>query len=253
MLLAKSVDLDSSCVRSSRNKTQWLLGVLLLSVMALSVGCEKAVPRVTVDNTGDSTMIVKVDGKEAARIPARGFQRIPLTPGTHNFEILADGKQIFSGIRMIEESNSSLAARNYIFSPRSNQGYAVCKVVYGSNAFSEFSSDAMVKMAEYYTGEKVDKEKYAYMKVKPYAEPMKSSTWFELPSGVGYILHDPPQVAYTRSGSTSKRALTRISKSDQQLLKQLHKIDSPNPGDLEDLIAVSARALDSLSQLEPLR
>ena len=231
----------------------WLKGVLLLSMIALVSGCEKAVPRVTIDNTGDSTMIVKVDGKEAAKIPPRQFQRIPLAPGTYNFEVIAEGRQIFSGMRMIEESSSTLAARNYIFNPRSDQGYAVCKVVYGSTAFSEFSTDAMVKMAQYYTGEELDKEKYAYLKVKPYAEPMKSSTWFELPSSVGYILHDPPQVAYTRGGSTSKKALTRISKADFVLLKKLHKIESPGPGDLEKLMAVSARALDSLSLLEPLR
>lgn len=250
MLQTKNVDANSS--RSIRSQGRWLLGALLVSGIALSSGCQKAVPRVTIDNTGAGTMLVKVDGKEVAKIPEYGFQRIHLEPGAHDFEILVNGKQIFSGMRMIEESSSSLAARNYIFNPRSNQGYAVCKVVYGSTAFSEFSTDAMVKMAEYYSGEKLDKEKYAYLKIKPYAQPMKSSTWFELPSGVGYILHDPPQIAYTRGGSTSKRALTRISKADHQLLKRLHKVESPGPGDLEDLIAASVRTLDSLSQLEPL-
>ena len=233
--------------------TARLAALLILGVLtASSVGCGSATPRVIVDNTSSSPMIVKIDGKTAAKIPAHEFQTIPLVPGKYQFEVKSNGREVFKGMRIIEESDSSLASRNYLLCPHSNTGYAVCKVVYGSNAFGELASDAVVKLAEYHTGQKADKKKYAFQKIKTYAEPMRSTTWFEIPDFTGYILRDPPQVAYTRhGGSTSKRALTRISKADHARLKKFHRLENPTEADVDAFKAVTSRALDSLAQLEP--
>ncbi|MEM8946246.1 MAG: hypothetical protein AAGD11_13820 [Planctomycetota bacterium] len=227
--------------------------VLFSALTIASAGCGEAIPQITIDNTGTSPLIVKIDGKTAAKVAPHEFQRIRLAPGKYQVEVKSNGQRLFVGQRIVEGSGSALAAKNYVFNPRSNRGYAVCKVVYGSKAFSDLTDEAIVTLAEYQSGKKVNRAKLEYMQVKRYAEPTSSTTWFALPSGVGYILNDPPQVAYTRGGSTSKRALTRISKADHAKLKKLHRIESPSAVDLDELKAVSGRALDSLSMLKSLQ
>jgi hypothetical protein len=124
-------------------------------------------------------------------------------------------------------------------------------VVYGSTVFSDQAEDSMVKFAEYYKGEKADPMMVEYIKMKRYAEPMPPTAWFELPSGVQFILREPPESVYSKHGSESRRVLTRVSAKDHAQLRHGHAIEQPTEQDVASLGNVTERVLDTLGNLPP--
>lgn len=226
-----------------------------LAAIALCVsttaGCGTPAASVIIDNTSPSTMVVKVDGQQAARIDGHTFQTLRLMPGSYDMEIEVGGRRVFKGARVVEESDTFLAGKMYLFNPTSSDRYAVCKVVYGGSLLSDTTEDAFIKLAENYKGEKVDETKLQYYRIKKCAEPMPGGSWFELPGGISYILRDAPETVYTRSTETTRRVLTRISKEEHRRLRQAHRVENPTQQDVYALAEVTERVLDSMSKLEP--
>jgi hypothetical protein len=234
----------------AKRQIAWL-AFAALSV-AVAAGCGEPAACVIIDNGGGrSAMTVAVDNQQAISIPARESKSVFVAPGQHQFSIKVGGRSVFNGAKIIEPSKSWGAGRQYVFNPSGNQRYAVCKVVYGSSLFNDATENTFVSMAESYKGEKVDKTLYEYVKMKRYAEPMPPTAWFELPGGIRYILEAPPESVYSKSGSTSRRVLTRIPSQDHNLLRRGHTIEKPTPKDLSNLANVTERVLDSMSNLEP--
>jgi hypothetical protein len=89
--------------------------------------------------------------------------------------------------------------------------------------------------------------------MKKYAEPMPAVTWFELPSGVQFILREPPESVYSKYGSETRRALTRVPAKDHAQLRRSHAIEQPTERDVASLGSVTERVLDSMSNLPPSR
>jgi hypothetical protein len=114
---------------------------------------------------------------------------------------------------------------------------------------SEHTDEAIVKFAEYYKGEQADPMLVEFIKMKKYAEPMPPTAWFELPSGVQFILREPPDSVYSRSGSETRRALTRVPAKDHSQLRRGHAIEKPSEKDLVALGSVTERVLDTMSNL----
>lgn len=226
-----------------------------LCVLAIAVsgatGCGEPNAVVVIDNGGDATMVVDVNDQPAGVIEPGEFKSFSYPPGDYKFVIQSGGKTIFDGTKTLEPSEYFGFGREYIWNPGGQNRYAVCKVIYGSDLMSDLTNSAIVKFAEAHTGQKADPTRVEFIKLKRYAEPMPSSSWFELPRGIQYTLRNPPDEVYTRGGSTSRRALTRISKRDHAKLQNAHAVENPTPQDLEILHEVTERALDSLYDLEP--
>jgi hypothetical protein len=220
-------------------------------VLCLAVGCGTPAASVIIDNTSPSTMTVKVDGKQAARIEGHSFQTIRLLPGSYEMEVEVGGRRVFKGLRTIEESDTVLAGKMYLFNPTAKERYAVCKVIYGGSLLSDATEDAFISLAEHYKGEKVDETKLQFYRIKKCAEPLPGGSWFALPGGISYILRDAPESVYTKSAETSRRVLTRISREDHSQLGKAHRIEEPTEKDLNNLVRVTERVLASMSELEP--
>lgn len=241
----------SRAARLNRNvvRRSWLSALAL--TICVASGCGNPAASVIIDNTSPSTMVVKIDGKTAARIDGHSFHTIRLMPGRYPMEIEVGGRRVFRGTRVVEEADGFLASKTYVFNPASSAKYASCKVVYGDSMLSEATESAIVTLAENYTGKKVDETRLKYIQVKRYAIPMPGSSWFELPGGISYILRDAPEYVYTRSAETSRRVLTRLPKDVHSRLRKAHRIENPTEQDLYALIDVTEEAIDSMSLLEP--
>jgi hypothetical protein len=225
---------------------------VLLASLALLVGCGEPNASVIIDNAGGhSTMNVVIDGQESGTIPAGDFKIFWMPPGEHKFYLTSNGRTLFNGAKQLDTSRSWGFGREYVFNPMGNQRYAVCKVVYGSTVFSDNAENAMIKFAEQYKGQKADPMLVEYVKIKRYAEPMPATAWFELPSGVQFILREPPDSVYSKSGSESRRALTRVSAKDHAQLRRGHMIEQPSEKDLYALGSVTERVLDTMGNLPP--
>ena len=197
-------------------------------------------------------MIVKVDGQPAATIESGEFTLIRMPPGEHEFHIQRAGRTLFDGTKTLEKAKGFANPREYLFNPGGEFRYASCKVLYGSQVYSDAAESAIVKFAEHQAGEKADPTRLEFLKIKRFAEPMPARRWFEIPGGISYVLRDAPDSVYTRTGSDSRRVLTRISKRDHNQLLRYCAIENPTPRDLEALAGAASNALDSLSLLEPI-
>jgi hypothetical protein len=226
-------------------------GILAIAACG-ATGCGEPNAIVVIDNGGAATMIVEVNDQPAGVIEPGQFKSFGYPPGDYKFVIKSGGETLFDGTKTLEPSEYFGFGREYIWNPGGENRYAVCKVVYGDQLFSDLTNSAIVKFAEAQSGQKADPTRVEFIQLKRHAEPMPSSSWFELPRGVQYTLRNPPDEVYTRNGSDSRRALTRISREDHAQLKNAHAIENPTPQDLEILNEVTGRALDSLYDLEPL-
>jgi hypothetical protein len=241
----------SHVAHSDRFALHRLHFVALALGVSTAVGCGTPAASVIIDNTSPSSMVVKVDGQQAAKIEGHTFQTLRLMPGSYEMEVEVGGRRVFKASRVIEESDTFLAGKMYLFNPTSSARYAVCKVVYGGSLLTDATENAFIKLAENYKGEKVDETKLQYYRIKKCAEPMPGSSWFELPGGISYILRDAPDSVYTRSPETTRRVLTRISKEEYHQLRQAHRVENPTQQDVYALAEVTERVLDSMSELEP--
>jgi hypothetical protein len=238
-------------VRAPRGQRLICFGILAAAACG-ATGCGEPNAVVVIDNGGAATMVVEINGQPAGMIEPGQFKSFGYPPGDYKFVIQSGGETLFDGTKTLEPSQRFGFGREYIWNPGGENRYAVCKVVYGDQLFSDMTNSAIVAFAEAHTGQKADPTRVEFIKLKKYAEPMPSSSWFELPPGVQYTLRNPPDTVYTRSGSDSRRALTRISREDHAQLKNAHSVENPSPYDLEILTEVTERALDSLYDLEPL-
>jgi hypothetical protein len=220
--------------------------------MTAAIGCGEPSATVYIDNAGKATMIVKVDGQPAASIEAGEFTMLRLPPGEHKFHVSCGGRTLFDGTKTLDAPKRFASPRRYILSPDGQQRYAASKVVYGSQLFADATESAIVKLAEHHTGQKVDPIRLEFMQVKRFAEPMPASDWFELPRDVFYVLRAAPEVVYSRTGSDSRRVLTRISPQNHSQLWRGHAVKNPTERDLALLTMATENALDSMAELEPI-
>ena len=239
-----------SKVAGPRATTCLWLGALAMTLTA-AVGCGEPNATVTIDNSGEAALVVEVNDLPKAMIEPGTFQTLSFPPGEYKFKLQSAGETLFDGMKTLEPSEVFGFGREYIWNPGGENRYAVCKVMYGSMIFGNAAEDAILKFAEQHTGQKADPARVEFFKIKRYAEPMPSTTWFEMPRGVMYTLKNPPESVYTRSGSTSRRALTRISKEDHRQLQTVYSIENPTESDVEILAEVAERALNSLEFLQP--
>jgi hypothetical protein len=220
--------------------------------MAAATGCGPPSAIVYIDNGGKAPMIVKVDGQPAASIEVGEFATLQLPPGKHNFHVRCAGQTLFDGIKTLDEPKGFASPRTYVFSPNGQQRYAACKVLYGSQLFSDAADSAIVKFAEHHTGEKVDPTRLEFVRMKRFAEPMPASDWFEVPGDVFYILRDAPEIVYSQTGSDTRRVLTRVSRENHAELWRAHATKEPTERDLALLANATETALDSMAKLEPI-
>lgn len=227
---------------------------LLFLPLVLAAGCGEPNASVIIDNAGNrNLMSVAIDGQPAGSIPAEDFKIYYLPPGEHDFSLVSGGRKLFNGSKHLDTARSWGWGREYVFNPLGNQRYAVCKVVYGGDLISEHTDDAIVKFAEYYKGQAADPMLVEYVKMKKYAEPMPPAPWFELPSGVQFILREPPDSVYSKYGSETRRALTRVSSKDHAALRRGHAVEQPTEQDLIVLGSVTERVLNTMEDLPPSR
>jgi len=239
---------NSAPVALTSQKTAWL--ALLLATVLFAFGCGEPASSVYIDNGRDAPMVVKIDGQPAAMIEAGQFTLVRVMPGERHFHIQCAGETLFDGKKTLDTAKGFLSPRQYMFNPGGEHRYASCKVLYGSQAFADATQSAIVKFAEYQAGEKADPTRVEFSQIKRFAEPMPTDNWFELPGGISYILRDAPESVYTRSGSESRRVLTRISAVNHAQLVRCHAVESPTELDVITLVAAAEAAIDTLSQLE---
>ena len=219
--------------------------------LCAALGCGEPSASIFIDNGFDQAMILQLDDKEAARIEPGQVGTISLPPGTYLCQVVCDGRTLFNGRKTIEPSESLGTGRQYVWNPGGDFRYAACKVIYGSLDIGEAAENAIVGFAETYSGQKADPTKLKFIQLKRYAEPMPATTWFELPAGISYVLRNPPEHVYSRTGSDSRRALTRISPDDHAQLQHFHALEQPSSNDVDNLFEVTQYALDSLENLTP--
>jgi hypothetical protein len=224
------------------------MGALVLSLSGI-VGCGEPAAVVFIDNGGQAAMVVEVDGQPAAMIEPGEHESLSFPPGDYKFHVKSGGETLFDGSKTLERSDRFGFGRQYVWNPGGEHRYAACKVVYGSTLVSDAAENAIVKFAEHQTGQKADPLKLQSLRLKRFAEPMPAASWFELPPGILYILTNPPEYVYSRTGSDSRRALTRISKQDHAELQRTRAVDNPSERDVQALAEATEKALDSLADL----
>jgi hypothetical protein len=238
---------------SVSSRPRWIaLGAIVALAIVAATGCGEPQVSIYVDNGGAEEMTVEVNSQTACTVPPGEHKAIHLPPGDYRFVVSRAGETLYDGMRTLEPSEHFGFGREYVWNPGREHFYAACKVDYGSRALKDAAQSAIVKLAEAHTGQKADPVHVEFLQLKRYAEPMPSTDWFELPRGIQYILRDAPEHVYTKTGSDTRRALTRVSRDVHELLLRTHAVEHPTPEDLEILRFASDEAIASLADLEPI-
>ena len=193
-----------------------------------------------VDNAGTETMIVTLDGTEAATISPGEFAKIGCDAGERRLHVRCGTEVLFDGVKDLKKSDSLGVARRYFFNPDNLNRYRTYTIQYGSNPFEGLSKLLKGNSA-------VDPENQvrgACAELIAEANLLPSESWFEVPRGA-YVLTDLPSFVVTRGHSEKRTALTRVDPKDYALIEAAGKNKNPTVQDLEALEEVVERVLDT--------
>ncbi|HZN34421.1 MAG TPA: hypothetical protein VFB80_11400 [Pirellulaceae bacterium] len=209
---------------------RWLSLLAALSLSGL-LGCAPGNVWVYIDNAGDEPLVVKVDGKEAAKIPPGEFAELNYPPGEYQFLITAGGQTVCDLKKNLEKSDTFGRTRKYLFNPDKNNCYGSYEVKYGG---SRLDGVMEASLLSHQKDPKI-RAKYAYNKLLKEIDLVSTDAWNDV-SGVEYILSPPPETMMTRSGSSRRvTVLDRLDKDDYRRLKEMSRRDNPDDADVDEL------------------
>jgi hypothetical protein len=214
----------------------WIVPLALL----LIAGCNlpPAAVWMYVDNTGESPLVVWVDGKEAAKVAAGEFEVVKCPPGEHEILVKCEGEMLLEGKYELAASEQFATARKYVLDPHKQARYAVYKAEYGSNPFKGMFRSAVLGAAK----TPVDETKLEYLDLLKRVEELPPATLVDA-SYTQYMLTDPPESVMTKSSSVQRTVLARIDPKDHAFLRGARLIKDPTEEDVDALAEVIERIM----------
>jgi hypothetical protein len=203
------------------------LGLMLLLCSA-ATGCANGDIWIYVDNGSKETMVVTVDGNEAATIPPGKFEKIECPAGERRFHIECGKRVVFDGTKNLLPSDQVLVTRRYFFNPDNRNRYLIYTVKYGSSPLEGLIN------AEGGSGDRESQIRAAYKKLCGEVKLLPTDAWFEVPTGT-YVFAKPPEGVVTRGYTERRYFMTRVERKDYAFLEAAKKKTSPKERDLQAL------------------
>lgn len=193
---------------------------------------------VYVDNGGSKPMVVSVDGKEAATIPAGKFAKLECPAGERKLRVESGGSVLYTGTKDLKASEKFLVGRRYFFNPDSHHRYLVYTVKYGSSPFEGVLKSALV-------GSPSDRDsalRMAHRELEMLFKLMPASSWFEVPDRA-LVLQPPPEYVTTKGYSATRTVLTRVEGKDYDFLEAARNKAKPSESDVRALADVLKKVM----------
>jgi hypothetical protein len=218
---------------------------LMMPLVFGSVGCGVLGPNgnvwVYIDNGGDQSMVVTVDGQEEeVTIAPDQFEKIECPAGERRFCVRCGDKTLFDGTQDLQSSDQIGVVRRYFLNPDHRNRYVILTVKYGGSRL-----DGLLET--YLKGSPEDPQsarRAAYQKLANQAQLLPSTPWFEVPVGA-HVLTPLPKVVVTRGYSERRTVLTRVDPKDYAFIEAARANQNPSADDLKALTEVVERVLDS--------
>jgi len=214
---------------SARPRWFPLVAVLIAGCSGCSVSPGKV--WVYIDNAGQEPLVVKVDGKEAAKIEPGEFAELQYPPGEYQFCITRGSETVCDLPRKLEKSDKFGQTRKYLFNPDKLNLYQSFEVKYGGSRLDGVMTASLLSFQK---DQKI-RNQYIYKQLLKEIKLVPTDAWNDI-SGVEYVLKEPPETMLTRSGSSRRiTVLDRIEQRDYDRLSAAAKIESPNEADIDAL------------------
>jgi hypothetical protein len=195
---------------------------------------------VYIDNSGNETLELSIDGQKAATIEPGDVAQLAYPPGEYRFVITAGGEQVCDLLRKLEASDTFAKRRKYLFNPDKNNVYGSYEVKYGGSRLGGLMEASLLSHQK----DPKIRAKYLYDKLLKEIDLVSTDAWNDI-SGVEYVLEPPPEMMMTRSGSSRHvTVLDRLERRDYDLLTEAAKNESPTEDDVEALEELIDEVLD---------
>jgi hypothetical protein len=211
----------------------------VLAVLLVFSGCNlpPAAVWLHVDNTGEETLTVTVDGKQLTKIKPGQSGPIKCPPGERKIVVKRSGEVFYEGTHDLKKSEKFGATRKYVLDPHGANHYAIFSAQYGSNPFQGMLQTAALKAGK----SKVSKEQIAYKELLKLVKELPPARIVDA-EYTDYVLKDPPESVHTRYGSTAERSvMTRIDPKDHAYLRGARQLKNPTRQEVEELADVIKR------------
>ena len=191
-----------------------------------------------VDNTGESPLVVWVDGKQAAKVASGEFEVVKCPPGEHEIIVKSGEEVLLDGMHELAASEQFATARKFVLDPHQQARYAVYKAEYGSNPFKGMFRSAVLGAAK----TPVNETMVEFLDLLKQVEELPAGTLVDA-KYTQYMLVDPPDSVMTKSSSVQRTVLTRIDPKDHAFLRGARLIKDPTEEDVEALAEVVERVM----------
>jgi hypothetical protein len=207
------------------------LGVWTSLVCLLATGCNLT-PRdvwVYIDNASGRSMLVTVDGTEAATIAPGEFTKLVYPAGEHRFHISSGDEVLCDLVKNLEKSDRFAASRKYLFNPDKNTRYQTYEAKYGVNRLQGVMQAGLLQ----YQKDPQLKRQYIYKQLLKEIKLVPSDAWNDV-TGIDYVLTGPPD--YVRSKGTARRSvLARVEPRLHTMYERMGRIETPSDEDIDSL------------------
>ncbi len=207
------------------------LHLSLVGLLLTASGCNFA-PRdclVLIDNAGSKPLVVQVDGKAAATIPAGEFAKLSYPPGAYQFRITSGDEVVCDLPRTLAKSDRFGVARKYLFNPDKNNRYQTYQAKYGASRLEGVMQASLIS----YQKDPQLKRQYVYRQLLKEIKLLPGDAWNDV-SGIDHVLTPPPNHIMSR-GTARRTVLARLDERSYERLKRMEKIDQPTDDDIDAL------------------
>jgi hypothetical protein len=206
-----------------------------LPLLAIGAGCSFAPLNdwVYIDNASNQSLVVSVDGKEAATIGPGEFAKLSYPPGEYRFHIRRGEEVLCDLTQKLEKSDRIGMGRKYLFNPDKNNRYQTYDAKYGVNRFEGVMQAGLLG----YQKDPQLRAQFAYKQLLKEIKLVPSNAWNEV-TGTDYVLTAPPESVVSHGGTTRKKVLDRIRVEDYDRLTAAAERTEPTQADVEALGAL---------------
>jgi len=215
-------------VMATKRVGYWLLVVLCMGLGGCSL--KPAEVWVYVDNAGQHTLLVSVDGKEAATIAPGEFSKLSYPPGEHQFQIRSGDELLCDLSRNLEKSDRLGITRKYLFNPDKRNRYQSYEAKYGVNRLEGVMQAGLLS----YQKAPAIRAQYQYRQLLKEIKLVPTEAWNDV-TGIDYILTAPPETVTTSGGTRRLKVLDRIRNDDYERLTQAAEKKDPSDEDVRTL------------------
>jgi hypothetical protein len=207
---------------------------LLVLLTLCGAGCSTDAV-IHVDNGREQSMVLVVDGKEVATIPAGEAKFVRCPPGEKRLQVRCGEEVIFEETKQVKEHGG------YLLNPDDRHRYWTYTVKYGSSRFEGLVEAAVKSVVD----DQRNQTQIAYQELLSEVDLLPPDMWLEIPSGVRHVLREPPEMVLTKRGMEKHTVLWRMDPNDYTLLEAARQNHEPSEADLRALEEVIDRVFET--------